>query len=74
MSEFVGVKLPYGDAKPGVNYKIIQQGADYVSIQCKGRPLCVPKGYITSPTFVERENYEPTYEDIVAKEMSDLGL
>jgi len=74
MSEFVSVKMPYGEAKPGLNYKINAQGADYVSIQCKGRPLCVPKGYITSPTFVEKEGYEPSYEDIVAKEMLDLGL
>jgi hypothetical protein len=74
MSEFVSVKLAYCESKPGVNYQVLSNGFDSVTIKCKGRPLCIPKGYITSPTFANREEYEPSYEDIVAKEMSDLGI
>lgn len=76
IKELVGVCQVYANAKPGVDYVVLENYYDYVVVKCQGKPLCIPDYLLTSPMRAAQYNTSrpefQTYEDIIAQEMAEL--
>ena len=56
-TRLISVKERYGLLRPGLNYKVFQQGLDYVAIKYNGHIIYLPNFLATHPV-VENEKDE----------------
>jgi len=68
MTESVCVCEQYGPLMKDVEYAIINEGLDFMTLKCHGKPICVPSMYLTRPSNKQYRAELPTYEDIIEAE------
>ena len=63
----VSIEQSYGIVAPGIEYNVINEGYDFVTIRCNGKPMTVPKYLIAKAHKYSRKHEDlPTYDDILA--------
>jgi len=66
-NESVCVYEQYGPVKIDTEYQVIDNGFDFMTIRCHGKPICVPNLFLTRSSK-QYKNDLPSYEDIISAE------
>lgn len=66
--ETISVQERYGSIKPGVDYRIVEDGYDFIRIRYQGKGIYIPKKFTERSKKRSYHEELPTYEDIVSEE------